>query len=48
MTPTIDHFNYTNAMLNRWPILSRRTLNRSATFSDLFAHPLPLPFYTWV
>jgi hypothetical protein len=47
MTPTIDHFHYTNAMLNRWPILSRRTLNRSATFSDPFAHPLPLPFHTW-
>lgn len=47
MEPTITHFHFANAMLNRWPLLLRRTLNRSDTFDDPLASPLPLPFHTW-
>jgi hypothetical protein len=47
MGPTITHFHFANAMLNRWPILLRRTLNRSDPFDSPLDHPLPLPFHTW-
>jgi len=47
MGPIITHFHFANAMLNRWPLLLRRTLNRSDPFVDPLAHPMPLPFHTW-
>jgi hypothetical protein len=45
MEPTITHFHFANTMLNRWPLLLRRTLNRSDTFAHPLDSPLPLPFH---
>lgn len=47
MGPTITHFHFANAMLNRWPLLLRSTLGRSDPFVNVHARPLPPPFHTW-
>ena len=53
MGAIILHFTFANAMINRWPLSIRRTLNRSQTTTPPSGNnpddcdPEPPPFHTW-
>ncbi|KAF2158296.1 hypothetical protein M409DRAFT_31186 [Zasmidium cellare ATCC 36951] len=47
MNNTIAHFQFANAMINRWPLPIRSDLNRTCSLSSSIESPSPLPFHTW-